>query len=137
MGRIIGIDLGSVRVGLAISDESETLASGYGFLPFKGYEELVNKLIEIVRKESATGFVVGLPLNMDGSSGKQAAKANKLAHILHHHSQLPVILEDERLSTSEAIDQLHASGKKATKGKTDMVAATVILQAFLDGQQKS
>jgi putative Holliday junction resolvase len=137
MGRIMGIDLGAARVGIAFSDESETLASGYGFIPFKGYEDLVGKLIDIAQKEQAIAFVVGLPLNMDGSAGTQAAKANKLANILRTRSGLPVKLEDERLSTVEAIDQLHASGKRASKGKVDIVAATVILQAFLDEQKKS
>jgi putative holliday junction resolvase len=136
MSRIMGVDLGAARVGVAISDESETLASGHSFLPFKGYEDLVGKLIEIALKEQVSTFVIGLPLNMDGSEGRQAAKANKLANILRARSGQSVILEDERLSTVEAIDQLHASGKKASKGKVDIVAAAVILQAFLDEQKK-
>jgi putative Holliday junction resolvase len=105
-------------------------------LIFKGYEDLIQGLIQIARRESVMEFVIGLPLNMTGSHGPQAAKAEKLAGMLRHKSGLPVTLSDERLSTVEATRLLHAGGKKATRGIVDAAAATVILQAFLDGQKK-
>ncbi|NLI15055.1 MAG: Holliday junction resolvase RuvX [candidate division Zixibacteria bacterium] len=135
MGRIMGLDLGDVRVGIAISDESRFLASGYGFVEYRGYNDLIKKIINIARKEEVDKIVVGLPLNMDGSKGPQAAKAEKIALLLKQKSGLAANLIDERLSTVEASRQLHAGGKKAQKGLVDMVSATVILQAFLDGQK--
>jgi putative Holliday junction resolvase len=131
----MGIDMGDVRVGLAISDESRYLASGHGFIEYRGYQELIQKLISIARQEEVAEFVMGLPLNMNGSRGPQAEKVEKLAVLLKQKSGLPVNLIDERLSTVEASRLLHAGGKKATKGLVDTASATVILQAFLDGQK--
>lgn len=135
MSRVLAVDMGDVRVGLAISDQSRTLASGFGYLKFKSYDELVEKILEIAEDEGVAEFVIGLPLNMDGSRGVQAGKADKLAGLLRSKTQHPVNLVDERLSTVEATKQLHASGKKARKGRLDEVAATIILQVFLDGEK--
>ena len=135
MSRALAVDIGDVRIGLAISDQSASLASGYGYLPFHGYNDLVEKLLKIAEKESVSEFVIGLPLNMDGRRGMQANKAEKLADLLRSKSQRPVNLMDERLSTVEASRQIHASGKKVSKGNIDEVAATIILQAYLDGKK--
>lgn len=141
MSKVLAVDLGDVRIGLAISDQSQTLASGYGYLQFKGYDDLVEKLLGIAEDKGVTEFVIGLPLNMDGSRGVQAGKAEKLAGLLRSKTQHPVNLVDERLSTVEAAKQLRASGKKVRsilarrKQKLDEVAATIILQVFLDGKK--
>lgn len=135
MSRIMALDLGDVRVGIAISDESRYLASGHGFIEFRGYEDLIQKLIAIARKEDVAEFLVGLPLNMNGTKGPQAAKVEKIAALLKQKSGLTVNFIDERLSTVEASRLLHAGGKKAKKGLVDMASATVILQAYLDGQK--
>lgn len=135
MSRVLGIDMGDARIGLAISDQSRTLASGYGFMEFKGKKDLVEKLLQIGEKEGVGEFVIGLPLNMNGSKGFQAAKAQKLAEMLRAKSSHPVNLIDERLTTVEAARQIHASGRKVKKGRIDEVAATIILQAFLDGKK--
>lgn len=135
MSRIMALDLGDARVGIAISDESRYLASGYGFVEFRGYDDLAQKLIAIAHKEEVAEFLVGLPLNMNGSKGPQAAKVEKIAAILKQKSGLAVNFIDERLSTVEASRLLHAGGKKAKKGLVDMASATVILQAYLDGQK--
>ena len=131
----MGIDKGDARIGIAISDQSRTLASGYGFIEFKGYNDLIDKLLEIADKEQVREFVIGLPLNMNGSKGPQAAKAEKLAVLLKEKTEHPVNLFDERLTTVEAARQIHASGRKVKKGRIDEVAATIILQAFLDGKK--
>lgn len=131
----MALDLGDVRVGIAISDESRYLASGHGFIEFRGYEDLIQKLIAIARKEDVAEFLVGLPLNMNGTKGPQAAKVEKIAALLKQKSGLTVNFIDERLSTVEASRLLHAGGKKAKKGLVDMASATVILQAYLDGQK--
>ena len=135
MSRVLGIDKGDVRVGLAVSDGSRSLASGYGFIQFKGYDDLVDNLLSIAEKEGIDEFVIGLPLNMNGSKGFQAAKSERLAEALRNKTKYPVHLFDERLSTVEATRQIHASGKKVRKGRIDEVAATIILQAFLDGKK--
>jgi len=136
MSRALAIDFGDIRVGLAISDQSQTLASGYGYIKFKGYNDLVEKLLEICEKEGVGEIAVGQPLNMDGSRGPSAAKAEKLAELLKSKITYPVNLVDERLTTVEAGRQIHASGKKIRKGRIDEVAATIILQAFLDGKKQ-
>ena len=135
MSRVLGIDFGAARVGIAISDSSRTLASGYGFIQFKSYNDLVEDLLQISEKESVGEFVIGLPLNMNGSRGFMANKADKLADLLKTRSKYPVNLIDERLTTVEAARQIHASGRKVQKGRIDEVAATIILQAFLDGKK--
>jgi len=135
MSRILGVDRGEARVGLAISDESETLASGYGFIKFKGYNDLIDNLLSIAEKESVDEFVIGLPLNMNGSRGPQANKSEKLAEMLKAKTNHRVNLEDERLTSVEAARQIHLSGKKVRKGRIDEVAATIILQDFLDGKK--
>lgn len=135
MSRILGIDLGAVRVGLAVSDKSRTLASAYGFIQFRGHKDLLEKLSQIAEKEDVGEFVVGLPLNMDGSKGIQAGKAERIAELLRNETGLPVNFIDERLTTVEAARQIHASGRKVKKGRIDEVAATIILQAYLDGKK--
>jgi len=135
MSRVLGIDKGDARIGLAVSDESRTLASGYGFIQFKSYDELVDNILSIAEKEGIDEFVIGLPLNMNGSKGFQAAKSERLAEALRNKTKYPVNLIDERLTTVEAARQIHASGKKVRKGRIDEVAATIILQAFLDGKK--
>jgi len=136
MNRVLAIDFGDARVGLAISDQSQTLASGYGFVKFKGFNDLVEKLLEICEKEEVGEIAVGHPLNMNGSRGPSANKAEKLAELLKIKINYPVNLVDERLTTVEAGRQIHASGKKIRKGRIDEVAATIILQAFLDGKKQ-
>ncbi len=136
MSRALAIDFGDARVGLAISDQSQTLASGYGYIKFKGYNDLVEKLLEICEKEGVGEIAVGQPLNMDGSRGPAAAKVEKLVELLKSKINYPVNLVDERLTTVEAGKQIHASGKKIRKGRIDEVAATIILQAFLDGKKQ-
>jgi putative holliday junction resolvase len=135
MSKIMGLDMGDVRVGVAISDESRYLASGHGFVEYRGYEDLAQKLISIARQEQVAEIVVGLPLNMNGTKGPQAAKVENFSALLKQKSGLPVNFMDERLSTVEASRLLHAGGKKATKGLVDTASATIILQAYLDGHQ--
>ena len=135
MGRVLAIDMGEARVGLAVSDESGTLASGYGFTKFKGYNDLIEKLSDICNREEISEIVIGLPLNMNGSRGAGAVKAEKFAELLKAKTGYDVNLIDERLTTVEAAKQIHASGKKVRKGRIDEVAATIILQTYLDGRK--
>lgn len=135
MSRVIGIDMGMARVGIAISDPSRSLASGYGFLKFTSYKELVEHLLNIADKEGVGEYVIGLPLNMNGSKGFMVNKTEKLADMLREQTKHPINFIDERLTTVEAARQIHSSGRKVKKGRIDEVAATIILQAFLDGKK--
>jgi len=135
MSRVLGLDMGAARIGLAVSDQSRTLASGYGFIEFKGYKDFIEKITQIAAKEEIKEFVIGLPLNMSGTKGFQADKAERIAEMIRTEIKCPVNLMDERLTTVEAARQIHASGHKVKKGRIDEVAATIILQAFLDGKK--
>jgi len=134
MSRIMAIDFGEARVGLAICDETETLASGYGFLKFESYKLLVDKIKAIMDSEAVELVAVGNPINLDGSPSRSSKKAAKLAGLLED-ADIPVTMVDERLTSVEAARQIHASGKKAVKGRVDEVAATIILQALLDARK--
>ncbi len=132
MGKILGIDYGKARVGLAVSDEMRILASAHSVIEYKQETRLLDKLSQLIDKENIEEIVVGLPLNMNGSYGDIAGKAKRFAESLAKRCGRKVHLIDERLSTVEAAKQIHASGKKTTKQNLDLVAATIILQAFID-----
>jgi len=136
MSKILAIDLGEARVGMALSDESQTLASGYGFVEFEGYQKLIERLSHISQSENLVLIAIGHPINLDGSSSKSAKKAEKFAATLKDAIDIEVKLVDERLTTVEASRQIHASGKKVKKGRVDEVAATIILQALLDARKE-
>ncbi len=131
--RIIGVDLGLKRVGVAIADEDGILASPLCVLKFQGYEKLAGSLVELAKERGGTSFVVGLPLNMDGSSGEAAKRARRFARSLETVSGLPVALVDERLTTSQAEKEMIALGKsrKNRRKVIDEAAATLILENYL------
>ncbi len=132
MGKVLGIDYGKARVGLAISDEMRILASAHSVLENKQQTRLLEMLCELIYKENIEEVVVGLPLNMNGSHGDAARDTMKFAESLEKKCGRKVHLLDERLSTVEAAKQIHASGKKTNRKNLDLVAATIILQAFID-----
>ena len=117
MKRIIAIDYGDARTGVAVSDLTGTLAG----------EALT------IQEWNAEKFVLGLPKNMDGTEGPRAEKARQFKELLEEASGLPVILWDERRSTIEAHAILHAAGKKEKKHRAnvDAVAATLLLEGYL------
>ena len=132
-GRVLGLDLGDVRIGVAISDPERRLAVPYGTV-HTGAPADVKALAAIAKESDITLIVVGHPKSMSGESGSQAKKAEEFAGVLHDALGLAVVLQDERLSTSEAERELAKAGVKGQKrrGVVDQSAATVILQAFLD-----
>jgi putative Holliday junction resolvase len=137
MGRWLGVDLGSKRIGLALSDPRGLLASPAGVLASSGKPELDATLVLVRAAESgATGIVVGLPVNMDGSEGPQASAARRFAHLLRASSLLPIELWDERLSTFQADEHLADAGlsRSARRRRRDAIAAQVMLQSFLDAR---
>jgi putative Holliday junction resolvase len=128
------VDAGERRVGLALSDETRMLASPLKVLVRNaGLAPVLDTLVEVVRREGVTELVIGLPLNADGSEGRQARRARDFARVAERVVGLPVTLWDERLSTREAEAIVRAQGRRTrSRDDIDAVAAAVILQDFLD-----
>jgi len=133
MPRALGVDLGSRRIGIAISDAKGTLATPYAVLVRTSDEEDANAVAEIASAEGAQRIVVGHPLSLDGSRGPAAHVAEAFAGKLSE-AGLRVTLWDERMTTVEATKMLKGRGMKsrARKGQVDKVAAQVLLQSYLD-----
>jgi putative Holliday junction resolvase len=134
--RILAIDYGSARIGLALSDPTGTLARPLPFIPAKGDARLAREIAELAKKEEAHLILLGLPRNMDGSSGEAAAKVQDFATVLGLATVIPIKLIDERLSTVQASRQLQEAGRNARqqRGRIDSEAACVLLQGYLDSQ---
>ncbi len=132
--RILGIDLGEKRIGISISDELGIIAQGLPTISSVNVGEDLKNIKNIVDKYDVKKIIVGLPKNMNGTLGKQAKKALSFAEKLREICQLPVELEDERLSTSKAEKLLiHADqSRKKRKKVIDKMSAVIILQSFLD-----
>ncbi len=134
--RWLGVDLGGRRIGLALSDPSGTLASPLGVVDAAGPEEGLPEVCAQARVHQVVGVVVGLPLNMDGSEGEESRQARAWAGRLRQHLEVPVVLWDERLSTMAAERALLEGGmrRKRRRQQRDAIAATLILQTYLDAQ---
>jgi len=132
--RILGIDLGEKRIGISISDELGITAQGLSTINSINEIEDLNKIKEIIDRYTVEKIILGLPINMNGSLGSQAKKALSFAEKLKLSFQLPVELEDERLSTSKAEKFLIEAGRSRKKRKKviDKMSAVIILQSFLD-----
>ena len=130
--RYLAIDYGDKRIGLAICDHAETIASPLAVI--QGQKDLVKKIIDVVRKENVEAIVLGLPLNMDDSHGPQAKLVYKFADQLKNHLQIPIHFQDERLSSFTAERKLAPAERTRSKRKKrlDAIAAAEILQAFLE-----
>ena len=133
MSRCIGIDLGSKRVGLAISDKMNLIASPYKTLTFKNEKDLLDQLRLIIVDFKVKSIVLGLPLNMNGEDSAQTKKVREFKSVLSTFN-LPVKLEDERLSSVSAKKSLVMQDIKTghNKSEIDKRAAAIILQQFLD-----
>jgi putative Holliday junction resolvase len=132
--RIIAIDYGSQRIGIALSDPTGTLARPLPFVPAKGDAKLAREIAELVKKEQAELILLGLPRHMNGELGEAAAKVQAFAAILQQATSIKIKLIDERLSTVQASRQLQESGKDTRKqrDKIDSASAAVLLQGYLD-----
>ncbi len=134
--RILAIDYGSTRIGLALGDPTGTLARPLPFLSAKADGKLAREINDIAKKEDVHLLLLGLPRNMDGSSGDAAVKVQAFAAVLREATSTPIRLIDERLSTVQASRQLQEAGKNTRKqrGQIDSEAACVLLQGYLDSQ---
>jgi putative Holliday junction resolvase len=139
--RTLAVDLGTRRVGLALSDEGGRLATPYEVVNVTSPEQARDAILRVIEKEGVERVVVGLPLNMDDSVGPQARNAIEWGRAVESRSGKPVIFVDERLSSFDAEQQLidrKRGGEKITrqrkKEQLDAIAAASFLQAFLDGK---
>lgn len=132
--RAIGLDIGDRRVGLAVSDETGTIASPHGVYVRRSLAEDTAYLARLAHELGARAIVVGLPLNMDGTEGDQATKARELAEAVAREARLPLHYVDERLTSAEADRAMIEGGlsRKARKERSDALSAVLILQAWLD-----
>lgn len=137
-GRIAGIDYGDARTGVSISDASGFLAGSPRVLAEWNADRLIETLAALFDAEGVAEIVVGYPKNMDGSIGERAERCQAFADALQARTGKPVTLWDERRTTIAAHTILHQSGKrmKAHKKTVDAVAATLILQGYLDWRRR-
>jgi putative holliday junction resolvase len=135
MTRALGIDHGDARIGVAISDELGMLAHPVETITIKDTEPLA-RLAQIVAEKSIGTIIIGLPKNMDGTTGPAAEKVRAFAEQLRGRVTCPVRLWDERLTTVAAQKSLHAAGRntKQSRSVIDQAAAQLILQGWLDSQ---
>ena len=133
MSRIMAIDYGDQRIGLAVSDLLGILAGEAWTMNEWNRERAVQRIAEEAKKREVGSFVLGLPKNMDGTEGPRAALSREFKALLERESGLPVVLWDERRSSIEAHAILHAAGKKERlhRRSVDAVAASLILESYL------
>jgi putative Holliday junction resolvase len=134
MGRVLGIDHGDVRIGIALSDPTEFLASPLCVLD--STKAGLDQIVALIAKHEVEKVVIGLPRNMDGSYGSATEKVRRFIEKLKKKIDIPVFEWDERLSTVSAHHALREAGfdGKQRKGLVDKVAAQIILQNYLDAQ---
>ena len=137
MKRLLGIDLGKARIGMAISDELALLAHPLETFPADKPNCGVERIATIVREKEVECVVVGLPRNMDGTMGPAATEALAFVERLRAKLSCPVVTWDERLTTVAAHRALREAGRstRTTRGQVDQVAAQMILQGYLDQLQ--
>ncbi len=135
--RVAAIDLGAVRVGLALSDELGWMAHPRPPLDGRKREALLVRLAELAKEEQLGQFLVGLPVHLDGHEGPEARRARAFAAALGERTGLPVELCDERWTTREASVRLRAGGTNSREGRAriDGAAAAVMLQSWLDARR--
>jgi putative Holliday junction resolvase len=133
--RILGIDLGEARIGVAVSDELGMLAHPVETIPAKG--DAVKRIVELVKEKDAERVVIGLPRHMNGTAGAGATEALAFADKLRARVSCEVVTWDERMTTMAATRALRESGQnsRSSRGVIDQVAAQMILQGYLDGLQ--
>jgi putative Holliday junction resolvase len=133
--RYLSIDYGNKITGLAICDQTETIVSPLVALPTSN--DLIGKIIEIIKTKNVEALVLGLPLNMDDSIGPQAKKVQAFAEQIKKQIDTPVFFQDERLSTFAAEGKMIDMDltRKGKKRRIDALAAAEILQAFLDSKK--
>jgi len=132
-GRLLSLDLGTRRIGVAVSDELRLTVRPLPYITRTNWKQLVRMLSELRGNFDAQGIVIGLPIKMDGTEGPAALEARRIARNLELTLRVPVFLQDERLTSFEAKQNLSPSGVAATQvtGRLDSEAAALILRDFI------
>ena len=133
MERILGLDVGKRRIGVAISTPEGGLAIPFRIIEAQDEEADAQAIVHLARSENASLVIIGHPISMDGTAGPQARKIEAFAKVLRETSGLRVELYDERLSTAQARRSPSPAGKR--RPPVDDVAASIILQSYLDRQR--
>ena len=136
--RVLAIDYGDVRIGLAQSDLMQMIASPLDVIPNKSVEESAKIIADIIANNDVETVVIGLPLNMDGTEGERAQVTRKFADILAQRTTAKIVFQDERLSSVEAEDILIEANVRREKRKKiiDKVAACLILESYLSRKER-
>jgi putative Holliday junction resolvase len=137
-GRILAVDWGELRIGLALSDESQVLATPLETLQRRqGKRFPMPRFLELSSSHQPVGILVGLPLSLEGEEGENARAARQLATTIERRTALPVELWDERMSTARALEAIREQGgsTRGRKADVDSLAAAVLLQHFLDARR--
>lgn len=138
--KYLGLDLGTRTLGVSISDLTHTIASTYGTIRFEDddYDTALDKLSTIMEKESIEKIILGLPKNMNGTIGPRAMVTLEFKDKLEDKFNIPVVMQDERLSTKEASGYMIEAdmSRKKRKKKIDSLAANIILQTYLDKEEE-
>ncbi|MFL3050629.1 MAG: Holliday junction resolvase RuvX [Candidatus Neomarinimicrobiota bacterium] len=134
MGRLLGIDYGEKRIGISISDPNQNIATPLETIIFESEASLIKKIRSIVLSWCVDGIILGLPIGMNGQDTLQTKKVFKFYNVLCNEFKIPVIKEDERLSSVAASNSLRHQGIKPSRNKSmvDSTAAAIILQSYLD-----
>ena len=137
MGRVLGIDYGDSRIGLAMSDPLKIIASPYKTIRNEGNEKCLQVFQSLIKEKDVEAIVVGLPMGLKGQETVQTKKVREFANLLYA-LKLPIHLEDERLSSISAEKSMIQQNIKTghNKGLIDQRAAAIILQQFLDKQNR-
>ena len=132
--RLIGLDLGSKRIGVSICDEKQSIATPYKTIDRVNTANFIDELKEIIKENNIKGIVIGNPINMDGSKGKSSQSAISFAKNLSNNITIPIVMWDERLSSEGSFKITSELGTNVSNrvSKLDMNAAAFILQGALD-----
>ena len=137
-GRILALDWGEIRFGVARSDETQTLSTPLETLTRRAGKRFpMPRFLEIVAEAEAVGIIVGWPLGLDGKEGANALAVRELSEQIAGRTRLPVELADERFTTVSALEAIKEVGgsTRGRKGDVDALAASILLQGFLDGRK--
>lgn len=137
--RMLGVDYGDARIGIATCDGLEILATARDTIASQSMRKNIDAVAAIAQAEKVERIVVGLPLNMDGTEGARVSKTRSFGKVLEKVSGIEVVFFDERLTTVEADERMDEAQikKSKRKGIVDRIAAAIILQSYLDYYKKS
>lgn len=138
-GRLVALDLGTKRIGVAVSDELQITVRGVETIERTGWKKLLLRVKEILAGFDAVALVIGLPYNFDGSESEMSQEARRLARNFSLSLEIPVILQDERVTSYEAKGRLWKEGvsEKELRKRVDNEAAAIILSDFIDRRNES